>query len=93
MQPDGVNLWYFKFRLFNLTEQLIILKIKSAKIKGFKSYGWSKLFIFTTDFLTQCPSNFVCDWKCIFKVGYDEADVGATFVSYTSERFVSVDEK
>ena len=30
MQPDGVKLWYFKFRLFNLTE-IIVWKFESLR--------------------------------------------------------------
>jgi len=52
MQPDGVNLWYFKLRLFNKTG-FIVLNIKglqhwTAKIKEIENLSlWQRLNSFT----------------------------------------------
>ena len=45
MQPDGVNLWYFKSRLLNVTE-LIVYKFKTlgCKDKGLENQSlWRRL--------------------------------------------------
>ena len=38
LQSDGVNLWYFKLRLFNLTEALFeILKVNEIGLQRYRN--------------------------------------------------------
>ena len=60
LQLKGVNLWFFKLSLFNLTESIVLnikgLQHKVAKIKGLENMTlWQRLNSFSV--LSQVMSN------------------------------------
>ena len=56
MKPDGVNLWYFKLRLFGLTE-LIFLNVQTLQHLVWKKNRFRKLeFVTMNQFLSDIIS-------------------------------------